>query len=148
MKILEAIALAMKKDPCLQESYFYKREWRKWEAENHILSIAHEISWTAFGVEWSRCNFGVVTGDNPEATLQSFLKAPIPPGWHNSLDYLDMESQAQFIPISILGDQCDDDDWTVRTKDGSLSAQFEHTILVTPTGFEVLTLRENEVIPH
>lgn len=24
-----------------------------------------------------------------------------------------------------------DDDWTVRTKDGSLSAQFEHTVLVT-----------------
>ncbi len=32
-----------------------------------------------------------------------------------------------------------DDDWTVRTKDGSLSAQFEHTILVTETGHEVLT---------
>ncbi|MDO5576651.1 MAG: M24 family metallopeptidase, partial [Fibrobacter sp.] len=31
------------------------------------------------------------------------------------------------------------DGWTVRTKDGSLSAQFEHTILVTETGFEVLT---------
>jgi methionyl aminopeptidase len=42
----------------------------------------------------------------------------------------------------------EDDDWTVRTKDGSLSAQFEHTILVTPTGFEVLTLREGEVIPQ
>ena len=32
------------------------------------------------------------------------------------------------------------DGWTVRTKDGSLSAQFEHTILVTDTGYEVLTL--------
>lgn len=32
------------------------------------------------------------------------------------------------------------DGWTVRTKDGSLSAQFEHTILVTETGAEVLTL--------
>lgn len=31
------------------------------------------------------------------------------------------------------------DGWTVRTKDGSLSAQFEHTILVTQTGAEVLT---------
>ncbi|MFN3478548.1 MAG: type I methionyl aminopeptidase, partial [bacterium] len=28
----------------------------------------------------------------------------------------------------------------VRTKDGKLSAQFEHTILVTPDGYEVLTL--------
>ncbi len=32
-----------------------------------------------------------------------------------------------------------DDGWTVRTKDGSLSAQFEHTILVTSDGAEILT---------
>lgn len=31
------------------------------------------------------------------------------------------------------------DKWTARTVDNKLSAQFEHTILVTPTGFEVLT---------
>jgi methionyl aminopeptidase len=30
--------------------------------------------------------------------------------------------------------------WTVVTKDGSLSAQFEHTLLVTPDGAEVLTV--------
>lgn len=36
------------------------------------------------------------------------------------------------------------DGWTVVTKDRSLSAQFEHTILVTDTGFEVLTLRKEE----
>jgi methionyl aminopeptidase len=32
------------------------------------------------------------------------------------------------------------DQWTVKTKDRSLSAQWEHTILVTPTGYEVLTV--------
>jgi methionyl aminopeptidase len=37
------------------------------------------------------------------------------------------------------------DGWTVVTKDRSLSAQWEHTILVTDDGFEILTLRENEV---
>jgi methionyl aminopeptidase len=31
------------------------------------------------------------------------------------------------------------DNWTVVTKDHSLSAQFEHTILITETGNEVLT---------
>ncbi len=36
------------------------------------------------------------------------------------------------------------DNWTVVTKDHSLSAQWEHTILVTEDGFEVLTLREEE----
>ena len=37
-----------------------------------------------------------------------------------------------------------DDDWTVVTKDGSLSAQWEHTIAVTATGCEILTLRDEE----
>jgi methionyl aminopeptidase len=32
------------------------------------------------------------------------------------------------------------DGWTIVTKDRSLSAQWEHTILVTDTGFEVMTL--------
>jgi methionyl aminopeptidase len=32
-----------------------------------------------------------------------------------------------------------DDGWTVVTADGSLSAQFEHTVLVTPDGVEILT---------
>ncbi|MCB1801627.1 MAG: type I methionyl aminopeptidase [Gammaproteobacteria bacterium] len=36
------------------------------------------------------------------------------------------------------------DGWTVVTKDRKLSAQWEHTILVTPNGYEVLTLREEE----
>jgi methionyl aminopeptidase len=38
------------------------------------------------------------------------------------------------------------DGWTVITKDRSLSAQWEHTILVTDTGFEVLTLRPGDDI--
>ncbi len=37
------------------------------------------------------------------------------------------------------------DQWTVVTKDHSLSAQWEHTILVTEDGFEILTLREEEL---
>ncbi len=45
-----------------------------------------------------------------------------------------------------------DDEWTVITADGSLSAQFEHTVLVTTTGCEVLTarrelLRNSEDVP-
>jgi methionyl aminopeptidase len=36
------------------------------------------------------------------------------------------------------------DGWTVTTSDRRLSAQWEHTILVTDTGYEVLTLRSDE----
>ncbi|NIJ38703.1 methionyl aminopeptidase [Sphingopyxis panaciterrae] len=36
------------------------------------------------------------------------------------------------------------DGWTVVTKDGSLSAQFEHTVAVTAAGVSVLTLRPDE----
>ena len=38
------------------------------------------------------------------------------------------------------------DGWTVVTKDRSLSAQWEHTILVTADGHEILTLRDDEQI--
>lgn len=37
-----------------------------------------------------------------------------------------------------------DDNWTVVTKDFSRSAQFEHTVLVTDTGVDVLTLLPDE----
>lgn len=41
-----------------------------------------------------------------------------------------------------------DDDWTVYTGDNKNSAQWEHTLLVTETGCEVLTLRSEEKIPR
>ena len=37
------------------------------------------------------------------------------------------------------------DGWTAITKDRSLSAQWEHTILVTDQGYEILTLRREEM---
>jgi methionyl aminopeptidase len=52
-------------------------------------------------------------------------------------------------PMINLGDfhcQVLDDDWTVITADGSLSAQFEHTVLVTETGCEVLTARSQRLV--
>ncbi|WWO98879.1 MAG: type I methionyl aminopeptidase [Candidatus Dasytiphilus stammeri] len=40
------------------------------------------------------------------------------------------------------------DGWTVKTQDHSLSAQYEHTVLVTDQGCEILTLRTDENIPR
>ncbi len=51
-------------------------------------------------------------------------------------------------PMINLGDyptELQSDDWTVLTADRSLSAQFEHTVLVTREGCEVLTRRDRVV---
>jgi methionyl aminopeptidase len=45
-------------------------------------------------------------------------------------------------PIATLGSPKiyqDNDGWTLKTQDGSLAAQFEHTVLVTKSGCEILT---------
>lgn len=42
----------------------------------------------------------------------------------------------------------EDDGWTVVTRDGQLSAQFEHTVAVTASGVRVLTLRPGEKALH
>jgi methionyl aminopeptidase len=39
------------------------------------------------------------------------------------------------------------DGWTVVTKDRSLSAQWEHTILVTKNGYEILSISEGTPPP-
>ena len=47
-------------------------------------------------------------------------------------------------PMATLGEHAvslDSDGWTVRSADGSLTAHFEHTVLITPDGAEVLTAR-------
>ena len=41
-----------------------------------------------------------------------------------------------------------EDNWTVYTLDGKKSAQWEHTVVVTRTGCEVLTLRKDDTIPR
>lgn len=42
-------------------------------------------------------------------------------------------------PVEILSDN-----WTALTRDRSLSAQFEHTLVVTEDGFEIMTCREGD----
>lgn len=45
-------------------------------------------------------------------------------------------------PMAMLGDERivqDKDGWTLKTADGSLAAQFEHTVLITENGAEILT---------
>lgn len=42
----------------------------------------------------------------------------------------------------------DADQWTARTRDGRASAQWEHTILITPTGHEILTPWKRALLPQ
>ncbi len=45
-------------------------------------------------------------------------------------------------PMATLGGEgivTEDDGWTISSRDGSLAAHFEHTVLVTETGVEILT---------
>lgn len=45
-------------------------------------------------------------------------------------------------PMATLGGErivVDPDEWTIRTRDGSLTAHFEHTVLITQGGVEILT---------
>jgi methionyl aminopeptidase len=47
-------------------------------------------------------------------------------------------------PMVTLGSHkviIDQDGWTVRTADGSLAAHFEHTVLITVNGYEIITAR-------
>lgn len=49
-------------------------------------------------------------------------------------------------PMATLGNErvvLESDGWTVRTRDHSMSAHFEHTVLITNEGSEILTLRES-----
>jgi len=46
-------------------------------------------------------------------------------------------------PMATLGGEkiiTEDDGWTISTKDGSLAAHFEHTVLITEDGVEILTM--------
>jgi methionyl aminopeptidase len=46
-------------------------------------------------------------------------------------------------PMATLGGYkvfIDDDNWTVKTQDGSIAAHFEHTVLITDRGAEILTI--------
>lgn len=47
-------------------------------------------------------------------------------------------------PMATLGGEkiiTEDDGWTISTRDGSLAAHFEHTVLITENGAEILTQR-------
>ncbi|HEY1135315.1 MAG TPA: type I methionyl aminopeptidase [Nocardioides sp.] len=93
----------------------------------------------------ARFGYGVVkdfTGHGIGTHFHSGLVIP-----HYDSDYYDDEIRVGMTftiePMLTLGTPEHDmwpDDWTAVTKDRRRTAQFEHTLLVTPTGAEILTL--------
>ncbi|TDW28459.1 type I methionyl aminopeptidase [Cryobacterium psychrophilum] len=93
-----------------------------------------------------RFNYGVVrdyTGHGVGAAFHSGLIIP-----HYDAPQYDTVMEVGMVftiePMLTLGGSADwdmwNDDWTVLTKDRSITAQFEHTLVVTERGAEILTL--------
>ena len=101
-------------------------------AEKNNYSIVREFCGHGIGTLFHEPNFDVLhfgkagTGHQLKAGMTFTIEPMLNAGKRN---------------IKILHDG-----WTAVTKDRRLSAQFEHTILVTDTGYDVLTLRENEIV--
>lgn len=98
-------------------------------AEKNHLSVVREY-----------CGHGIGKEFHEDPQVLHFGKAntglPLEPGMTFTIEPMINAGKRE---IKLLPDQ-----WTVITKDKSLSAQWEHTILVTETGYEVLTLRNEE----
>jgi methionyl aminopeptidase len=90
-------------------------------------SVVKELGGHGVGVKFHEDPF-VFHYDNPreKIILKPGMTFTIEPMINGSIDYR--------VTLDI------NDSWTVRTFDHSLSAQFEHTILITDTGYEILTL--------
>ena len=73
-----------------------------------------------------------------------FHEAPQIPHYRNNIGILLAPGMTFTIePMINAGERAgvidEDDQWTARTKDGKPSAQWEHTVLITETGYEILT---------
>lgn len=103
-------------------------------------TIQHYIESRGFGVVREYVGHGVGRDMHEEPQVPNFGPADRGPVLKKGM-VLALE------PMVTVGDwrtQQLDDNWTVVTQDGSLSAHFEHTIAVTDNGPLVLTKREDE----
>ena len=103
--------------------------------ENHAESMGYSVvrEYTGHGIgremhedprvpNCTQPSFGLMPGTGPE--LQKGMTLALEP----------------MLNIGDWGTKVDDNHWTVRTRDGSVSAHFEHTIAITDGEPEVLTI--------
>ena len=98
---------------------------------------------------------------NQLSVVREFIGHGVGPEFHSSLaipHYYDRRATTELVtgmsftiePMLNLGGhtlQMWDDTWTVVTTDGRRSAQFEHTLIVTDDGFEIMTKTSTGTIP-
>jgi methionyl aminopeptidase len=121
----------------------YQAMWRgirMVKAGAHLGDIGHAIQTFVEGMGYSVvrefCGHGIGSNFHEEPQVLHYGKAGSGPKLEAGMIFtIEPMVNAGKAGIKQLGDG-----WTVVTKDHSLSAQYEHTILVTETGFEVLTL--------
>lgn len=101
-------------------------------ASLHHYSSVRDYCGHGIGAEFHEEGFQVLHYDHAGAP-----KTPLLPGLTFTIEPM---INAGTFKVKLLRDG-----WTVVTKDRKPSAQWEHTLLVTETGVEILTLRDDEV---
>lgn len=107
---------------------------------NQIGNIGHAISKYAkaqgYSVVYEFCGHGVGVNFHEEPQVDHTSRQNSGPYMKAGMTFTIEPMINQGRPGTVVDKH---DKWTARTVDKKLSAQFEHTILVTETGFEVLT---------
>jgi methionyl aminopeptidase len=102
-------------------------------------AIARYAQSKGYSVVYEFCGHGVGVHFHEEPQIEHIARkgsgAVMRPGMTFTIEPMINQGKAR-----VTIDQ--KDGWTARTIDGKLSAQFEHTVLVTETGYEILTLAE------
>ncbi len=108
----------------------------------HLLDIGHAVQTVAegagFAVVREYVGHGIGRAMHEEPQVPNYGE----PGHGMKLKVGHVLAVEPMVNLGSAETQLDDDGWTVRTADGSLSAHFEHSIAVTENGPEVLTVLE------
>ena len=124
-------------------AFTYEAMWKgiaKVKPGAHLGDIGHAIQTFAenagFSVVREFCGHGIGTVFHEDPQVLHY-------GRPGTLDELKVGMMFTIEPMINIGRREireTGDGWTIVTKDRSLSAQWEHTVLVTETGYEVMTL--------
>lgn len=108
----------------------------------HLLDIGHAVQTVAEGAGFSvvreYVGHGIGRAMHEEPQVPNYGE----PGHGMKLKVGHVLAVEPMVNMGSSETQLDDDGWTVRTADGSLSAHFEHSIAVTDDGPEVFTVLE------